>query len=485
VVIDPLPVAEAKAALHDRLDHIVVLMLENRSFDQMLGHLSLDGRDDVEGLQAGMSNSYRGRRWEIHQLEKTWSLQREDPNHTGEWVARQINDGAMDGFVRSYLETREDPEAAAQEDRSPVMGYFAAEQLPVYDYLGEHFCVCDHWYASVAGATWPNRLYAAAGESGGIKSNQNRLGLFDWPFYSLPSFVRYLDETPYSWRWYSAESLDLNPPTIQMIDHKYRSAHGKNFALFDDEEPFTGQPSFLQDAASGNLANVCWIDPNFHSKILGLGARGTQNDDHPPADVSDGQRLVGRIVNALIDGPKWEKTMLIVVYDEHGGMFDHVAPPACEDDRTDFRRLGVRVPAIVASAWIPERSVAKLGFDHTSIIRTVLERFRADAVDQMGSRVSAAHHLGALLKLDSPRATVPTAPDVPFAVDEAFEGAPSPEARAEIERQTEASLQIETLQDLPGERLIPYAPSPEKAVVNDLQFGLAAATGELRGFRSA
>jgi phospholipase C len=484
LVIDPLPAAEALAALRDRIDHIVVLMLENRSFDQILGHLSLDGRDEIDGLQEGMSNSYRDRRWEIHNLEKTWSLQRDDPSHSGDWVAVQINDGAMDGFVRSYLETRDDPAAAAAEPRSPVMGYFTAAQLPVYQYLAEHFCVCDHWFASVPGATWPNRLYAAAGESAGLKSNQTRWGLFDWPFYSLPSFVRHLDATPYSWRWYSAEALDVNPPTIQLIDHKYRFAHGTNFALFDDQEPITGQPSFLHDAASGQLANVCWIDPNFHSKILGLGARGTQNDDHPPADVSEGQRLVGRIVNALINGPKWEKTMLIVVYDEHGGMFDHVAPPACEDNRTDFRRLGVRVPAIVACPWIPERSVAKLVLDHTSIMRTALARFRADAVHQMGARVSAAQHLGTLLTLDEPRSTVPTAPDVPVTFEEGFEVAPSPEERAEMERQTEASLQTEALRSLPGERLIPEAPPPEQVVVNDLQFGLAAAAGELKSFRS-
>ena len=431
-----------------------------------------------------MFNRHGDRVWEIHNLEKTSFLQREDPNHSGDWIARQINDGAMDGFVSSYIETRDDPAGAAEEFRSPVMGYFAAGQLPVYDYLAEHFCVCDHWFASVAGATWPNRLYAAAGDSAGLTSNQTLWGLFDWPFYSLPTFVRYLDATACSWRWYSAEPLDLSPPTIQLLDHKYRFARGNNFALFDDEELVTGQPSFLQDAASGNLANVCWIDPNFHTSILGVGRRGLQNDDHPPADATEGQRLVGRIVNALMTGPKWETTMLIVVYDEHGGMFDHVAPPACEDDRTDFRRLGVRVPALLACPWIPERSLAKLVFDHTSIIHTALARFCPDAVNRMGSRVSSAQHLGTLLTLSEPRAAVGPAPDVPVTTYEGVEDSPSADQREEAQRQTQAWLQAEVLRNLPGEQLIPEAPRPEAAAVNDLQFGLAAAIGELRALRS-
>jgi phospholipase C len=231
VIVDPLPEPDAQAALKDRIDHLVVLMMENRSFDQMLGYLSLQGRQDIEGLQAGMSNPYGGRAWEIHNLEKTTFLRHEDPNHSGEWVDKQINDGAMDGFVRSYIETRKDKEDAAKEANSPVMGYLSGDQLPVYDHLAEHFCVCDHWFASVAGATWPNRLFAVAGESGGRKSNQKRFGLFDWPFYSLPSFVRFLDESPYSWRWYSSENLDFSPPTIQLLDHKYRGQHGDNYEL--------------------------------------------------------------------------------------------------------------------------------------------------------------------------------------------------------------------------------------------------------------
>jgi phospholipase C len=474
MVIDPLPLEEAREALRERVDHIVVLMMENRSFDQMLGYLSLEGRSEVEGLRRGMSNPFGGRDWDIHNLEKTWFQGGEDPNHSGDWVARQINDGAMDGFVRSYIETRKDREAAKKAAESPVMGYLTGRQLPVYDYLAEEFCVCDHWFASVAGATWPNRLYAAAGDSGGRKSNQRLFGRIDWPFYSLPSFVRHLDESPHSWRWYSAEPLDTSPPTIQLVDEQYRGEHGKNFALFERREAASRQPSFLDDAAAGELANVSWIDPNFHLSFRGVGAKGVQNDDHPPADVVEGQRLVARVVNALIQGRSWERTLLIVTYDEHGGMFDHVAPPTCDDDRPAFRRLGVRVPALVVSPWVPRGSVAKDIFDHTSIIRTVLERFRREGIPDMGRRVGDARHLGSLLTLDAPRTTVPPAPDVPEEIGAEFGLAPSDE---------EALRETEALRDVPGQHVLSVVPPTDEAAANDLQQGLAAAVGELKGRR--
>jgi hypothetical protein len=176
--------------------------------------------------------------------------------------------------------------------------------------------------------------------------------------------------------------------------------------------------------------------------------------------------------------------MLIIVYDEHGGMFDHVPPAACDDDRPGFRSLGVRVPAMVACARVPECSVAKLVFDHTSITRTILERFYSDAVPFMGKRVGAAQHLGTVLTLDTPRLAVPAAPDVPDTIGEGFELAPSYEEAAEGQREVMASSQTEALRDVRGEHMTGVAPAPDQAVANDLQLGLAAAAGELNGFRT-
>src|ERR1700729_1646033 len=150
----------------EKVDHIVVLMLENRSFDHMLGYLSLEGgRVDVDGLRAGMANAHGGRSYPAHHLTST-SLpdERWDLDHSAAAVDRRINGGAMDGFPASYADT-----LARRGVHEPApgiaMGYFNAVDLPVYDHLAEHFCVCDRWHSSVPGATWPNRLYALSGRA--------------------------------------------------------------------------------------------------------------------------------------------------------------------------------------------------------------------------------------------------------------------------------------------------------------------------------
>ena len=138
--------------------------------------------------------------------------------------------------------------------------------------------------------------------------------------------------------------------------------------------------SFLEDAARGTLPSVSWIDPNF-SNFNPIGFQ--PNDDHAPADIKDGQELVLAVYHALAAGPQWEKTMLVIFYDEHGGFYDHVPPPAAPDDnRRVFGRYGVRVPALIVSPWIEPGSVSTTVFDHTSIIKTILLRFAPDALGQ-------------------------------------------------------------------------------------------------------
>jgi hypothetical protein len=122
-------------------------------------------------------------------------------------------------------------------------------------------------------------------------------------------------------------------------------------------------PSFLEDAANGALPSVSWIDPNF-SNFNPIGFQ--PNDDHPPADIKDGQELVLAVYHALAASPQWEKTLLIIFYDEHGGFFDHVAPPAApDDDPHTFGRYGVRIPALIVSPWVEPGSLSKTLFDHT------------------------------------------------------------------------------------------------------------------------
>jgi len=378
-----IAIDDSIAAL-DEIEHVVVLMLENRSFDHLLGYLSLEPfGSDVDGLESGMANTYEGRSHPIFRLTETALEKAQDPCHSGACVDEQVAD-ANGGFAANYIRTRGDPEFA---EPVVVMGYYDGDQLPVYDFLARRFCVCDRWFCPVRGATFPNRLYAVAGRAAGSRDNASP------PVYHLPSFVRHLDAARATWRWYTHEIF----ATIWAVDRDYLPK------TFDNVRPFSSPFSFddfFSAAQAGTLPNVAWIDPNF----VDVGGPVGSNDDHPPSDVRAGQELVLRVFNALVRGPAWERTLLIVTYDEHGGFFDHVPPPAAADDdsHSEFHAYGPRVPALVVSPRLGTR-VSHEVFDHTSIIKTCLARFcrRDDTlIPDMGARVRAANHLGVLLDRD-------------------------------------------------------------------------------------
>jgi ferredoxin len=277
---------EAGTANLEKVDHVVVLMLENRSFDHMLGYLSLEGgRGDVDGLREGLANEHQGRRYPVHHLGTT--VIAEDPDHSASSVDLQIGGGKVDGFVASYAATMESPGVENG----------------------------DRWFSSVPGATWPNRLYALCGPAAGSRDcHPHNLP----PLYNQPSFVRRLDAHGVSCRWYSS---DIG--TLRMADQLCCLGHHDRFAYFTK----TGLPgkaklnlrvqtedaSFLEDAARGTLPSVSWIDPNWGNfNPFGF----EQNDDHPPADINDGQDLVLAVYHAVATSPQWDKTLLVIFYDE-------------------------------------------------------------------------------------------------------------------------------------------------------------------------
>ena len=395
-----VPDDEALANLM-KIDHVVVLMMENRSFDHMLGFLSRDrGRNDIEGPPPGAANSAGSQTYRVYRATKTTLVKAQDPCHSGWCVDEQVANGKMSGFVKNFAKSRPKvtPPAKAVSPKI-VMAYHPADQLPVYDYLAAQFCVCDHWFCSVSGATMPNRCYAAAGTSNGHRDN-----LKPTRPWNLASFVRHLDAANVQWRWYSHD----NVPTLWIIDLQY-GLSGETLPSYFDRQDLLGHRSFLQRAAAGDLPAVSWIDPNFVD--LSFGPEGS-NDDHPPSDLRAGQQLVLDAFHAVVRSPAWPKTLLIITYDEHGGFYDHVPPPEAEDDAADpaFHRLGPRVPAIVVSPFVGTATVSKTVFDHTSIIKTILARFCRSPdgrVPDMGARVRAAEHLGGLLSETQPRKAPP------------------------------------------------------------------------------
>ena len=404
----------------DQIKHIVVLMMENRSFDQMLGYLMRDGLPDLNGLTGDEFNlGPGGGKHPVHEYgldETVFPDKNLDPCHSPHCVAEQLADD-NGGFVKNFVATRKSPISDAQHGL--VMGYYTARHLPAYDFLARNFCVCDAWHASIPGDTWPNRLYSLSG--GEAKPVRPRFledaahllpilkKVENVPIYDVAAFTRHLDDR--QWRWYSHD-----PATLRAADARYRSIWDlkhDNFCFFDrkkvspateaGEALLVAGDSFLDDAANGNLRDVSWIDPNFIDLSV---LDPSSNDDHPPSDVRAGQALVLDLYEALRHSPNWDDTLLVVVYDEHGGFYDHVPPPPAPDGA--YKTLGVRVPALVVGPRVPQM-VCHDTFEHTTLIKTILTRFAANAdqaAQQMGPRVAAAPHLGALLA-DAPRIDIP------------------------------------------------------------------------------
>jgi hypothetical protein len=278
-------VTETGLANLEKVDHIVVLMLENRSFDHMLGYLSLEGgRGDVDGLREEFANEHDGRSYPVHHLDST--VIEDDPDHSASAVDLQIGGGKMNGFVTSFAETlsRNDIQDA---DPGRVIGYYNAADVPVYDHLASEFAICDRWFSSVPGATWPNRLYAICGRASGSRDD---LPLHLPPMYNHPSFVRHLDANGISWRWYSFEA-----GTLRFADGHYKLGHHDSFAFFSktnlnwrtslEVRVDARAPSFLEDAANGALPSVSWIDPAFST----FNPIGIQPQRRPPARGHQGR----------------------------------------------------------------------------------------------------------------------------------------------------------------------------------------------------
>ncbi len=415
----------------ESVKHIVVLMMENRSFDQMLGFLQGEGLD-IDGLAGAKpnldaaGNSYEPFEWgpgeTMPPTPPGHKLKILDPCHSPDCVGTQLEKGNA-GFVKNFAATRKDEDGNRVELEPEFlkvpMGHFGAQHLPVYRHLAHNFCVCDAWHSSIPGDTWPNRLYSLAGrEAPSVGHKPGPLGdllkeikglpllggLGGAPIFEVEAFTRQLRDS--QWRWYSHD-----PATLRAADGRYRDfrhINRDNFAYFNRkkmsletrvvESAIVTHDSFLDDAAKGELRDVSWIDPNF----IDLSVLETNsNDDHPPSDVKAGQALVLELYEALASSPNWKDTVLVIVYDEHGGFYDHVEPPAV-DDGSGYPTLGVRVPALVVGPRV-QQAVCHETLEHTSLIATILRCFGANpdhALRAMPERVQKAPHLGMVLEAE-------------------------------------------------------------------------------------
>jgi phospholipase C len=352
-----------------QIDHVVVLMLENRSFDCMLGQL-YPKSPEFDGLALTESNTAPDGTvvtvWNVPGTDqKSMTIPDPDPGELftdmntqlfGGIAAPSPPDATMSGFIASYMAQKDQP--AASYDVKAIMHYFRPEQVPVLSQLARQFAVCDRWHAAAPCQTWPNRFFAHTATANGYENNDPPNFPYEMPtifnrFPSASQWKIYFHDFP--------QSLTLT----RLWPHLDR------FRLFDE---------FLSDAKAGTLPSYCFIEPRYFAEVL------PPNDQHPPHLVTFGEQLMARIYNALRAGPGWTKTLLVITYDEHGGLYDHVPPPRAQSPEPPraaakfaFDRYGVRVPAVIVSPYIPQGTVMRppgaVPFDHTSIIATVRNRF--------------------------------------------------------------------------------------------------------------
>ena len=334
------------------IDHIVVLMMENRSFDHMFGALSLLEGRLVDGLTGRESNpAGNGDAVAVFALGNV--NVETDPSHSWDGSRAQWNQGANDGFVTSFA-------GEGAPDPAQIMGYYDRARLPASYALADSYALCDRWFASVMGPTWPNRFHLNLGTSHGLMTND--------PVSEQPSIFDRLDDAGISNVYYNA---------------------GLPFAFsYGKTEGFGTMSDFFEAAAKGTLPSFSMVDPVFtFGENIGT-------DDHPPCDPMLGQAFIASVYAALAQSPAWDNTLLVITYDEHGGFFDHVSPPQTDDERPEFRQLGFRVPAVVVGARTRRGCVNSTQFDHVSVVATITRKW---GLEPLSSRVMTTSDLSSCL----------------------------------------------------------------------------------------
>jgi phospholipase C len=372
---------------NDPIKHVVVLMLENNSFDRMLGCMKsvypeLDGIDPDAPF---MNPDYPDRTHEFAQLPDAKRSVPVDPAHDLDDVIRQVDGGTCKGFVRDLAQHK--PQAP-EDERYQIMAYFKRGDLPVLHTLAEQFAVCDHWFSSVPGPTWPNRFFVNSGTSLGHTDMPEGIFHPHIHLYDQPTVFERLSEKGIPWRIYFGDV----PQTLVMLKQLEYPMHYRRMEHFDTD---------MANSAD-QLPQYIFIEPSY----FGAG----ENDQHPPTDVMHGERLIANVYNALRKNQDlWQSTLFVLLYDEHGGFCDHVVPPSTisPDDHTQqfaFDELGVRVPALLISPWV-DPGVLDTVFDHTSLLKYLTDKWQ---LGPLGDRVPKANSFAtALSKRSSPRTDCP------------------------------------------------------------------------------
>jgi phospholipase C len=379
------------------LKHVVVLMMENRSFDHMLGALKATD-PNIDGLSGTESNpDTTGANVTVQPLAQYQGQLDPDPNHHFAAVNLQIFNSTqhgpplpatMQGFVASYFNQQQN--VAHSQD---ILYHFTPDKLPVLTTLARQYAVFNRWFASIPGPTICNRAFAHYGTSFGQ--------------VSMDIFYEGKDIQAIYSRLLAAGH------TCKLFYYDEASSTMEVVNLLQNEPAIFGTfPDFLSACTQNALPDYCFIEPNYtdHPAPDGSG-EAIACDQHPDHDIRAGEQFIAQVYNAIRLNPNlWSNTALLVVYDEHGGIYDHVPPPTCTPDfpyaaqpadtgTLDpflFDRLGVRVPAILISPWVAAGTVINDTFEHASIPATVTEFLQLPDVKRSARELAANTFLGNL-----------------------------------------------------------------------------------------
>jgi phospholipase C len=339
------------------IDHIVVLCMENRSFDHILGWLP-----GANGRQAGLSYPDRnGVLRPTYHLGTFQGCGHPDPDHSYSGARAEYHGGACDGWL------------TVNDEFS--IGYYRQADLPFLGHAAPAWTACDNYFAATLGPTFPNRIYLHSAQTDRIDDSIS--------LTSLPTIWDSLARAGVSRKYYYTDLPFLGLWGLKYvgISHTY--------------------DTFLRDAASGNLPAVSYVEPSLFLETID----GLSKDDHPHGDIRNGEATMNGVYRAVTQSPNWSRTVLVITFDEWGGFYDHVPPTAAPDTNPALTGLrGFRVPTLVISPYAQRGAVAHATYDHTSVLKLIEWRFGLPALTP---RDAAARNLAEVLDFAAPNPAAP------------------------------------------------------------------------------
>jgi phospholipase C len=358
------------------IDHFVVLMMENRSFDHYLGW-----RPDVDGRNSGLAYpDDHGKLHKTHHLAGDFQgCGFKDPDHSWEGAREEYHGGKLDGFYKANDEY--------------AIGYYLEHDLPFLPALAKAFTTYDRYFAALLGPTYPNRHYQWSAQSGGQITNEIPAGslgnrwetIFDRAQARGLSVRYYSSDVPFA-LLYGTRALPWIRPVAE----------------------------FYADALAGQLPNIAFVDPVFSGEDQGI-----SGDEHPHGDLRVGQFFMSEIVHAFLGSPNFRRGAMFVNYDEWGGFFDHVSPRFVPDDRQhrqlskNFGVTGFRVPAVTISPWARRGHVSHSTMTHVSILKMISHRF---GLGYLNKRHRYSSDIGRTFDFSKPNYDIPDLPNAPLHV---------------------------------------------------------------------